>query len=383
VALRHHFHAHPELSWKEVQTTQKIVETLKSYGFKEEDLRVGFGGTSSGVIADINKDVDGPCIALRGDIDALPIVEENDVSYKSQNEGVMHACGHDAHNALLLGAAKVLMSMKDELPGHVRLLFQPAEEHGIKAGANIMIKEGALEGVDAIYGQHVWASVPSGKIQYKIGPFMASADGFELKIQGKGGHGSAPQYSVDPTIAAANFVFNLQTIISREIDPQDTVVMSIGKLQAGSAFNIIPDKVGINGTIRTFNPEVRNSLPDRMQRIVDGLCTMTRCTADFEYQKMIPTTINDEEVELIAKDVAEDIFGADNVEESPLIMGGEDFAFYQEKIPGGFCFVGIGNPDKGTDNPHHSPHFNVDDEVLWKGVATYAGVAWKYLVSHK
>ena len=316
INLRRHFHANPELSWKEVQTTQKIIEILKALGFSI--LQVGFGGTEAGVVAEITGTQNSHCIALRADIDCLPLKEETGLPYTSTNDN-MHACGHDAHTAMLLGAAHILAEIKEQR--RVRLIFQPAEEHGIKSGALAMIKEGALESVDAAAALHIWSPIPAGKVAYRKGPIMASADGWYLTIKGKGGHGSAPELSVDPTVAAAKIVTALHTIVSREIDPQETAVVSLGGLKTNSnSFNIIPDSVKINGTVRTFNPQVQDHIEEAMHRIVEGECISSRCEGKLDYKRFLPTTINDSEMISMAMNVAAEFVGKDNVEECRLVL---------------------------------------------------------------
>ena len=380
VELRRHFHMNPELSWKEVETTKKVVEVLERLGYTI--VKKGFGGTESGVVADLKRGKCGPCVALRGDMDALPLQEENDVPYKSRNDGVMHARGHDAHTAMLLGAAMVLREMEADLPGNVRLIFQPAEEHGLKPGAKIMIEEGALDGVSAIAGIHVWSLTETGKIVYRSGPFMAAADGFELTIRGKGGHGSAPELCHDPVIPAAQIVNAIQTIVTREICPRETAVISIGKFQSNSnAFNIIPETVFMNGTIRTFNPKVQDHIEAAMNRIAEAHCAAASCTAELKYTRFIPATINDAAMTSLLTGAARELLGDGNVVETELIMGSEDYSFFLQKIPGTYFNLGTRNATKGTDKSHHSPVFNLDEDALPTGVALMSAFAWKYLSS--
>jgi len=377
-ALRHHFHQNPEIAWEEVETTKKVIEVLEGLGFSI--VKKGFGGTKCGVVADLKGGKTGKCVALRGDMDALPLVEENDVPYKSQKASAMHGCGHDAHTAMLLGAAKVLSEIRDDIPGTVRLLFQPAEESGLKSGAKAMVEEGALEGVDAVGGIHTWASAPTGTILYRFGPIMAAADGWYLTLKGKGGHGSTPELCIDPTITAANIVLNLQAIVGREVSAKETVVVSTGTVKAGiSVFNIIPDTVEMNGTVRSFNPAVQDHVESAMRRVIAGACQIGRCTFELDYKRFIPATINNNDVTAVAKEVFDAVAGPENAKETPLIMGSEDFSYFQQKVPGTYFLLGTGNPDKGTDNPHHSPKFNVDDDALPLGVTALAGFAWNWL----
>ncbi len=263
VELRHQFHRHPETAWKEVETSKKIESLLSEWGF--ENIRRGVRGTTCGVVADLNPGIEGPSIALRADMDALAIKEENCVPYVSECEGVMHACGHDSHMAILLGAARILSSIKEDLPGRVRLIFQPAEEGGATSdnhpGAECMIREGVLEGVDAIAGLHIWSPLETGLVAVRPGPLMSACDSWTVRIFGKGGHGAMPQDAIDPTLAATTFVNLLQTIVSREVDPKEIAILSVGKFITGSAFNIIPDSVEVTGTTRTFNPRSRRKCP--------------------------------------------------------------------------------------------------------------------------
>lgn len=380
INLRRHFHANPELSWKEVQTTQKIIEILKALGFSI--LQVGFGGTEAGVVAEITGTQNSHCIALRADIDCLPLKEETGLPYTSTNDN-MHACGHDAHIAMLLGAAHILAEIKEQIQGRVRLIFQPAEEHGIKSGALAMIKESALESVDAAAALHIWSPIPAGKVAYRKGPIMASADGWYLTIKGKGGHGSAPELSVDPTVAAAKIVTALHTIVSREIDPQEIAVVSLGGLKTNSnSFNIIPDSVKINGTVRTFNPQVQDHIEEAMHRIVEGECISSRCEGKLDYKRFLPTTINDSEMISMAMNVAAEFVGKDNVEECRLVMGSEDFSYFGHHVPSAFFFLGAGNSAKGIDFPHHHPKFQIDEDVLKTGSALLSGIAYHYLATH-
>ncbi len=385
VELRHQFHRHPETAWKEVETSRKIESLLREWGF--EHIRRGVRGTPCGVVADLNPGREGPSIALRADMDALAIKEENSVPYVSECEGVMHACGHDSHMAILLGAARVLSSIKDDLPGRVRLIFQPAEEGGSTSenypGAECMIREGVLEGIDAIAGLHIWSPLETGLVAVRPGALMSACDSWTVRIYGKGGHGAMPQDAIDPTLAATTFVNLLQTIVSREVDPKEIAILSVGKIITGSAFNIIPDSVEVTGTTRTFNPAIQGNMPVMIQRIADGVCAALRCRAELEYTRFVPPTINDEELTKKFIETAKGIIGEERVQISPLIMVSEDFSYFQEKIPGVFFFLGCGNPAKGTDNPHHSPRFNVDDDALSTGVELLAGFAAEFLAGKR
>ncbi len=376
VDLRQKLHSQPELSWQEIETSKMIEAELKKLGF--ENVRRGFKDTGSGVIGDLVGEHPGPCVALRADIDALPIKEENDLPYASKNDGVMHACGHDAHTVILLGAARILSSMKDEIHGTIRLLFQPAEEAGMDSGAPALIAGGALDGVQAIGGLHVWAQMPVGFFGTRPGPLMASADVWELTIQGQGGHGAMPHMAVDPTVAVAQIISMLQTIVSREIDPLESAVVSVGKVESGNAPNVIPDKAVITGNVRTTSRETKAGMEERFRRIIDGVSSALRCKAELKYTPIYPVTINDENITSILKESAGQVVGSDKLIEVPIAMGSEDFSYYGEKVPAAFGMLGIGDPEKGTDKPHHSPHFKANDAVLSKGAALLAGFALNY-----
>ena len=376
VERRRYFHMNPETSWNEVETTKVIADELKKLGC--ENVKAGFGETRCGVTADIGGG--GKCVGLRADIDALPLNDEKDVPYKSQKPGVMHACGHDSHAAMLLGAAKILTQIKSDLKGKVRLLFQPAEEHGLKPGAQALIDGGALEGVSAVFGIHSMSTVPAGELQYRSGPFMAAADAWELIITGKGGHGSTPETSFDSNAAAFQVGSALQNIVSREISPKDAAVLSIGGVKSSSyVFNIIPERVEMVGSVRTFRAEVQDHMEEAMKRVVKGVSEAMRCKANLKYNRVIPATVNDPEITDLVKSVGESLLGADKVKESELIMGSEDFSYFGRVVPSVFANLGVGNAAKKCDLPHHSAKFDVDESVLYLGAALHAAFAWSWL----
>lgn len=376
--LRHWIHEHAEASWEEVETTKRILREIEP--LELSNVKHGFGGTESGVTADLIGDPNGPMIALRADIDALRLTEENDhLPYKSKNVGAMHACGHDSHTANLVGVAKILHKFKDRLPGRVRFLFQPAEEHGIKSGAKALVEAGALDGVSVVGGMHIGAGLPTGHVTYHAGPMQASADMWEVKFIGNGGHGASPHMAHDPVVPAGIFVSSVQMIVAKEIDPTDTVVIHIGKINGGSAFNIIPETVTITGGVRTFNPKVRNSIEERMRRIADGIAAAHCCRAEVTFHYMIPVNINDPEVTNIFLEAAKAVHDPNDIEEVGIRMGSEDFSFYVEKVPGVFFSLGCGNHEKKTDNPHHSPHFNVDDDAFPAGMSLMSAFAFTML----
>jgi amidohydrolase len=376
---RQYLHMNPEVSWQEVETTKFIAEELKKIGC--ENIKTGFGGTQCGVTADITGGAGGKMVALRADIDALPLNDEKDVPYKSKKAGVMHACAHDSHAAMLLGAAKILTQLKSEMKGKVRLLFQPAEEHGIKPGAQALIDGGALEGVSTVFGIHSMTTIPAGEISYRSGPFMAAADAWEMVITGKGGHGSTPETAFDPNAAAFQVGSALQTIVSREVSPKDTAVLSIGGLKSSSyVFNIIPERVEMNGSVRTFRLEVQDHIEEAIKRIAKGVCEGMRCKAEIKYNRVIPATINDPACTEMAKSVAESLLGADKVKESALIMGSEDFSYFGRVVPVTLVYLGVQNKEKKCDFPHHSAKFDIDESALYLGSAMYSAFALNYLI---
>lgn len=378
-ALRRHFHAHPELSFLEFETTKRVAQELVSLGY--ENLRIGTAGKETGVVAELNPHKSGPCFALRADMDALRMREDSQASYKSQNPEAMHACGHDAHTAMLLGAAGILRDIAEDLPGRVRFIFQPSEESPYQSGARAMIAEGVLQGVDAIGGLHVWAALPSGVVGYRPGAIMASADEWECTVFGKGGHGAMPHEAVDPVVAAAQMVGLLQTVISRETNPLDTAVLTVGRIESGTTFNIIPDKAFMQGTVRTFDPAVREAIPLKMDRIFRGLGEATQCKAEFNYKEVLPPTINDEAVTKLAMEVARGLAASpEKVMFIPPTMTSEDMSLYLQEVPGTFLLLGIRNEEKGITAPQHHPQFDMDEDVLPLGSALLAGMAWKYLV---
>ena len=366
IAWRRDFHMYPELKYEEERTSKIVEEHLREWGYKIK--RVG-----TGIIADIGEG--NKRIALRADMDALPVQEENEVPYKSKIPGKMHACGHDAHTAMLLGAAKIVAEMKDKLKGTVKLIFQPGEEGGL--GAKRIVEEGHLDDVDAVFGIHVWVELPSGTIGIKEGPLLASADAFRAIIKGKGGHGAAPHMSIDPIAVAVDIVNAYQKIISREVNPLDPAVISVTKIMAGTTFNVIPETAELWGTVRAFNEEVRNFIIERLEQITEGYAKSMRCEGKFELtMEYIPPTINDKGLAEFAKAVLKPL--GEIVEPKPT-LGAEDFAFYTQKSPGLFIFLGIRDEEKGIVYPHHHPKFNVDESVLWKGSAIYALLAYRYL----
>ena len=364
IAWRRDFHMHPELGYEEERTSKIVEEHLREWGYTIK--RVG-----TGIIADIGNGE--KKIALRADMDALPVQEENDVPYKSRTPGKMHACGHDAHTAMLLGAAKIIAEHKEELPNKVRLIFQPAEEGG--NGALKMIEGGGLEGVDAIFGLHIWMELPSGIVGIREGPFMAGVGRFDVEIEGKGGHGASPHETIDPVPIAAQAILAFQTIISRNLNPLESGVVSVGTIKAGEAFNVIPGRVYMNGTYRFFTQETKKLIEKRIEEVLKGIVLANNASYKLKIEEVAPPTINNSKMVSLAKGVAQKL--GLKVEEVPKSMGSEDFAFYLQKVPGAFIALGIKNEEKGIIYPHHHPKFNVDEEVLPLGTALEVGLVFE------
>ncbi|MEJ7839171.1 MAG: amidohydrolase [Thermomicrobiales bacterium] len=378
IADRRHFHQNPELGFQEFETSRFVAERLASMGV--EDIRTGINGT--GVIGLIRGTTGGKVVLVRADMDALPIFEENEVEYRSASDGVMHACGHDAHTAILLAVTRVLMDRRDQFSGAVKVLFQPAEEL-FPGGANGMIAEGVLEDphVDEVFGLHMANDQPVGKIIVGSGPVMAAADSFTLRIQGKGGHAAYPSYNVDPVVIGSQIVIALQTLVSREVDPTKAAVVSTCVFKAGDAFNVIPDFAELGGTVRTFDPAVRDLLEQRIGELASGVALAMNATVSYEYRRGYPATVNEAEAVEIVRMAATDVVGADNVLLADPKMGAEDFSYFLEHRPGAFFFVGSKNDDKGLVWGHHHPRFDIDEESLGIGIQTMVATVLGYLDS--
>lgn len=373
IDLRREFHQHPELGLQEFNTAKKVEGILRELGIETKTYVNG-----TGVLGYLKGSKPGKTIALRADMDAVAMQEEADVPYRSQNAGIMHACGHDAHTAMLLGAAMILSEWKKELTGNIVFIFQPAEEIG--AGAKAMVEEDVLEGVDGIFGLHVYSSLSFGILGYKAGPLLAAGDFFDVKIIGKGAHGGLPHLAIDPIIIAANAINALQTIVSREVDPLESAVISIGKMEAGKgAYNVIPDSATFGGTIRFHNPELREYLSRRMKEILDGITSAMRGSCEFNVMNKFPATINDEKMTALVVKVAKDILGGDKVFQMKSVMASEDFSYYSQKIPGTFVFLGVENKEKGIIYPWHHPKFDIDEDILPIGTAIHVATALEYL----
>lgn len=370
--IRRKLHSEPELSWQEEKTTEFICQYLEQLGIAHRRTE------PTGVIATIEGKKSGKTVALRGDMDALSVEELNkELSYVSKEEGKMHACGHDAHTAMLLIAAKVLQEMKDELPGNVRLIFQPAEE--VAEGAKAMVKQGAVDEVDNIFGIHIWSQMPTGKISCTPGPSFASADLFKVTFKGKGGHGAIPHDCIDTAIVASSFVMNVQTVVSRTIDAQHPAVLTIGKMIVGTRFNVIAENAVIEGTVRCFDPQTRDHIEKQLQHYADHVASLYGATAKVEYTRGTQAVINDKYSADLVQKVAATAFGEESLFSEKPTMGGEDFSFYLDEVPGSFALVGSGNPEKDTQWAHHHGKFNIDEDALAIGAELYAQYAWVYL----
>jgi amidohydrolase len=373
VKWRRHLHQNPELSFQEKMTSRFVADRLTEMGIAAKE---GVGGY--GVVGTICGSKPGRTVALRADMDALPIDDEKKNEYASKQPGVMHACGHDAHTAALLGAARILHEMRDELSGNVKLLFQPAEEIS-PGGALPMIRDGALSDVDVVYGVHLWTPFPVGMIASRAGALMAAADEFVIEIKGRGGHGGLPHDTVDSVLVGAHLVVNLQTIVSRSINPVQPGVVSIGSFHAGKSFNVIPDSCSINGTVRAFDEETRQLIQDRLDVIVQQTCSMFGAAYELDYKPGYPPVVNDAaEYDRFVR-VASLEFGTENVSECPLIMAGEDFSYYLREIPGCFLFVGAGNEEKSITAPHHHPRFDIDEDAMTRSTRLLVAMALDYL----
>ncbi|MDD9270156.1 M20 family metallopeptidase [Paenibacillus sp. GCM10023248] len=373
VAWRRYLHQNPELSFHEYRTAEFVANHLRSWNI---EVRTGVGG--NGVVGLLRGSGDGPTVALRADMDALPIQDEKNCAYASKTAGIMHACGHDAHTSTLLGIAKVASRHRTKLKGNLVFLFQHAEEI-TPGGADAMIQNGALEGVDAVFGVHLWTPFPVGHVYGRPGPFMAAPDEFSIQIQGKGGHGGLPHQTVDSIYVASQLVVNLQSIVSRQVDPIEPCVVSVGSFHAGSSFNVIAETSVLNGTVRTFNAELRQDVKQRFERIVQATCEMYGASYQLDYKLGYPTVVNDaHEAERFFK-VGTALFGAEATHESPLIMAGEDFAYYLHHRPGCYMFVGAGNEEAGIIYPHHHPKFDIDERSMLNAARLLLGMALDYM----
>ena len=372
VDIRRKIHSNPELSTQEFETSKLVQEELDKIGVPYEIC----GELGTGVLATVKGALPGKTILIRGDMDALPVVEEADVPFKSEHEGKMHACGHDCHTSSLLTAAHILNDIKDELHGTVKLAFQPAEETA--QGAKDMIAAGAMKGVDGAYGMHVWSGVPSGTACASAGGRMAGAAQFEIWIQGKGGHGAEPASCIDAITCCTAMVNSLQTIVSREFRPLDAAVLTVGRIDAGFRWNVIADTAYIAGTTRCFSNEINKAFPEKIERIAKGVAAAYRCTVECKYTDLVPPTVNHPEMSAIVEQSIRTVMGENaNFDFGPT-TGGEDFAFFIDAAPeqmGAICLLGVRNEAEGCCFEHHSPKFKVDESALVNAAALYCQVA--------
>ena len=374
ISIRRELHEHPELMYEEFKTSELIRREL-------DKLEISYKHpiAETGVLASIGNG-NGPCVALRADMDALPIHEETDVSFKSKIDGKMHACGHDCHVSMLLGAAKLLKGKEDQINGTVKLLFQPAEEGG--AGGKLMREEGALKNpaVERIFGLHVWPQMPSGQIGSREGTFLAATSSLNLTVKGVGGHAAVPQLTKDPVLTSARIITNLQSIVSRELDPLDSGVVSITVINGGNASNVIPSDVIVKGTLRSLTMDGLRELQKRVKEIAEGIAQTHGCEAIVEYVgNDYPPTVNDSDMWKFAKGIGIELLGDENVSDLDAVMGGEDFAYYTEKVKGCFVVLGMNNPDIDATYSVHHPMFKADEDALHIGTALHTIFALKSL----
>lgn len=386
IKLRRDFHQHPELGFEEFRTSRKVMEYFEQLGLQAQQV------TKTGVVATLHGKQPGPTVMLRADMDALPVQEENEVPYKSVNPGIMHACGHDGHTAMLLVAAKILSRHQGELAGNIKFVFEPNEEN---VAALQMIEDGVLEDpkVDACFGIHLWSTLESGKMAITAGPVMAGMNHFDLIIQGKGGHTATPQNSIDPILTAASVIQAVQAIQTREISVLQPTIIMFGQIEGGTASNIIPDKVTLKGTMRflhEINEDEGEGPASRFERIVANTCKAYRADYELDFVSGHPTLVNDRALTEVVKSVAQRVLGGPPAPEditcspaekivSYISLAGEDFSEFAARVPGVFYFIGAGNRQKETDFPHHHPRFNIDEDVLQLGVEMHVRTVLQYL----
>jgi amidohydrolase len=374
VEWRRRFHQRPELGFQEQLTSEFIAQKLTEMGVEHQT-----GIAKTGIVAIIKGDRPGPVLAIRADMDALPIQEQNEVPYRSQHDGIMHACGHDGHTAIALGTAYYLSQHQKDLAGTVKIIFQPAEEG--PGGAKPMIEEGVLKNpdVDAIIGLHLWNNLPLGTIGVRSGAMMAAVECFDCIIKGKGGHGAMPHQTVDSIVVGTQVVNALQTIVARNINPLDAAVVTVGKFQAGKARNVIADSAQMSGTVRYFNPTLEGAIAKRIEEIIAGICQSHGATYELDYWQLYPPVINDVKIAELVRSVATEVV------ETPIgvvpecqTMGGEDMSFFLQQVPGCYFFLGSANSDKGLAYPHHHPRFDFDETALAMGVEIFVRCVEKY-----
>lgn len=370
VAMRRDFHMYPEIGFELYRTAGIVSNELKNYG-----LQVKTGINKTGVVGDLKISKARKTIALRADMDALPMQELNDIPYKSQNQMCAHMCGHDAHTAMLLGAAKLLSKLKNELEVNVRFIFQPSEE-AWPGGAPGMIREGVLEGVDEIYALHVWPTLQTGQFGICKGPAMAQPDGFDIKIKGRGGHAAAPHLAIDPILIASQIIQTLQLIISQNVNSTDNAVLTVTQIHGGTCYNVIPDECNINGTVRTYEKETQKMIKKRIFEVTESISKAFGAVAEVKYYEGYPVTYNHEETAEKVRDIAASLVGNQSVSyPAQKAMFGEDFAYYTEKTKGCFIHLGCGNESKKLTRMLHDPQFNIDENCLIFGTALFLELA--------
>ncbi|PTX64701.1 amidohydrolase [Melghirimyces profundicolus] len=373
IQWRRYLHQHPELSFQEKETARFVHEQLTSFG----NLEV-FRPTSTSVVARLKGGRPGPVLAMRADMDALPIQEENRFEFVSKNPGVMHACGHDGHTSMLLAVAKLFSRVKEEIPGEIRFIFQHAEEQP-PGGAAQLVEAGVMDGVDRVIGTHLWSPLETGKAGVVYGPAMAGINNFHITVRGRGGHAAMPQQTVDSIAVGAQVVSNLQHIVARNTDPLASAVLSVTKFIGGNTHNVIPGTVEIEGTIRTLDVRVREEVFRRMEQVVKGITEAHGAAYDFRFQEGYLPVINSETVTRVVEETAKEMLGNDAVVRLEPTMGSEDFSAYQQKAPGTFFFIGAGNEEKESTYPHHHPRFTIDEDALENGIKILAFSALRLL----
>ncbi|MBD1810107.1 amidohydrolase [Microcoleus sp. FACHB-SPT15] len=374
VEWRRHLHQRPELGFKEQLTAQLIAQKLQEWGIEHQT-----GIAQTGIVATIPSNRPGPVLAIRADMDALPVQEENDVPYRSLHDGLMHACGHDGHTAIALGTAYYLSQHRDDFAGTVKIIFQPAEEG--PGGAKPMVEAGVLKNpdVDAIIGLHLWNNLPLGTVGVRSGALMAAVECFDCSILGKGGHGAMPHQTVDSVVVSAQIVNALQTIVARNVDPIDSAVVTVGELHAGTAHNVIAGTARMSGTVRYFNPKFEGYFGKRLEQVIAGVCHSQGASYELDYWHLYPPVINDVKIAELVRSIASEVI------ESPVgivpecqTMGGEDMAFFLQAVPGCYFFLGSANPTKDLAYPHHHPRFDFDETALGMGVEIFVRCVEKF-----
>jgi amidohydrolase len=375
VAWRRDFHMHPELGFQEHRSAGVIADRLRKLGYQ-----VQTGVANTGVVGLLEGKQPGPVVMLRFDMDALPIAEENETEYVSQNRGVMHACGHDAHTAIGLGVATLMAQRRDEMTGTLKLVFQPGEE-GMN-GAMAMVAEGVLENPhpDVFLAAHVWNEKRIGTVDVSPGAILAAAEKWTCTVRGEGGHGAMPHQTVDPVVATAQIVTALQTVVSRNVSPLETAVVTVGTVHGGDAFNIIPARVYLSGTIRTYSPQARETVLRRVREVIEGVAAACGATAELELTPLTPAVINDAGVAEVVRAAAGAVVGPENVSSGERTMGSEDAAAFMREVPGCYFFLGSANAERGLNAPHHNPRFDIDENVLPLGVAVLMHALAHYLL---